>query len=357
GMYCRHGNEGIDNNNANDVSQPLYNLTKKDWWMHHENRIDLFPPAAGDFLELRAGGYVTLELSVNRAFTTTSENPILGEFPNGQNEIFPSGRSAEGCVTEPNLHTKSEAEAAGTVLAISYANTLDGVSSDNLGVISVAYKTPWRRLVNYSLPMMPTCSDAGCHCAWGWVPTGCGRPDMYMQPFKCKVTNGFSIFGPPTFKPAKALPPVWCQDDPSKCIVGPKQMIYYNQLDGNNVNLTGVDNAGNPKKPAYDMRYGWADGTPQTLAMFVRFATHDSRSFRRRTVGLRALCEDSSRQEAVCARLVRGWVPVRSCPCREGAAPPLALIYVMFLGRAWKIFIYRNLLSHHFELFRSLCRL
>ncbi|KAF5311635.1 hypothetical protein D9611_009517 [Ephemerocybe angulata] len=260
GMYCRLGNEGIDNNNANDVSQPLYNLTKKDWWMHHENRIDQFPPAAGDFLELRAGGYVTLELAVNRAFTTTSGNPILGEFPNGQNEIFPSGRSQEGCVTEPNLHTKSEAEAAGTVLAISYANTLDGVSSDNLGVISVAYNTPWRRLVNYSLPMMPTCSDAGCHCAWGWVPTGCGRPDMYMQPFKCKVTNGFSIFGPPTFKPAKALPPVWCQDDPSKCIVGPKQMIYYNQLDGNNVNLTGVDDAGNPKKPAYDMRYGWADG-------------------------------------------------------------------------------------------------
>jgi hypothetical protein len=38
------------------------------------------------------------------------------------------------------VHTKSEAEAAGTVLAISYASRVQDTSDINLSVISVAYK-------------------------------------------------------------------------------------------------------------------------------------------------------------------------------------------------------------------------
>ncbi|TEB40115.1 hypothetical protein FA13DRAFT_55262 [Coprinellus micaceus] len=262
GMYCRGGADpNVDNQNANDVSQPLFNVTKRVWWMHAENGCDKLPPPAGEFLELPSGGQVTLELATNRAFTTTSTQPLrLGVFGNGEDFIFPEHVSEEGCVWEPNLHTKSEAEAAGTVLAISYASRVQDTSDINLSVISVAYNTPWRRLANYSIPLLPPCGVDGCICAWGWVPLGCGRPDMYMQPFRCKVVGENAIVTTYKVRPKSAKPPVWCQDDSTKCVKGAKQMIYYNQLDGNNIDLTGKNNEGNPRKPAYDMRYGYANG-------------------------------------------------------------------------------------------------
>jgi hypothetical protein len=42
---------------------------------------------------------------------------------------------------------------------------------------------------------------------------------MYMQGFRCRVTGktGSSAVAP-------AVPPVWCEDDKSKCIQGPKQV-------------------------------------------------------------------------------------------------------------------------------------
>jgi hypothetical protein len=85
---------------------------------------------------------------------------------------------------------------------------------------------------------------------------------MYMQPFRCKVVGENAIVTTYKVRPKSAKPPVWCQDDSTKCVKGAKQMIYYNQLDGNNIDLTGKDNEGNPRKPAYDMRYGYANGKP-----------------------------------------------------------------------------------------------
>jgi hypothetical protein len=71
-MYCRNGTSGEDDNNTNTAVNQLYNLTKTDWWFHHDRKCDAFPPVAGDFLELPAGGSVIVELAHNRAQTALS---------------------------------------------------------------------------------------------------------------------------------------------------------------------------------------------------------------------------------------------------------------------------------------------
>ncbi|TFK27578.1 hypothetical protein FA15DRAFT_723035 [Coprinopsis marcescibilis] len=253
-MYCGKGNEvGVDNNNANIVSRPMFNariLTRRDWWFQHYAGCDQFPPPAGEVLEIPSGGEFTVELANNRAFTTRSGHPVLGIYPNGKDEITSDGISEEGCIFEPNIHTKSELEAAGTAFAISYANDFEQVTPENLVVFSVLYHTPYRRLSTYQAPNLPQCPPGGCTCAWGWLTSDCGRPDFYMQAFKCTVTNPDLTISPTTISPAQ--PPVWCEDDLTKCIKGPKQMIYFLQLDGNNVEVDGVDRDGKQKKPGCD---------------------------------------------------------------------------------------------------------
>lgn len=80
---------------------------------------------------------------------------------------------------------------------------------------------------------------------------------MYHIGYKCRVTN----VSPLATKPVgNGQPPVWCEDDQSKCIKGPKQMLYWNQLDGNNIAVSGQDLAGEPRSPAYNTKCGFADG-------------------------------------------------------------------------------------------------
>ena len=47
---------------------------------------------------------------------------------------------------------------------------------------------------------------------------------MYMQNHRCKVTGTTS-----TKTLATAQPPVWCRDDPAKCVSGAKQMLAWNR--------------------------------------------------------------------------------------------------------------------------------
>lgn len=47
---------------------------------------------------------------------------------------------------------------------------------------------------------------------------------MYMQNHRCKVTGSTS-----TKKLGTPKPPVWCRDDPAKCVRGPKQMMAWNR--------------------------------------------------------------------------------------------------------------------------------
>ncbi|KAJ8469013.1 hypothetical protein ONZ45_g17037 [Pleurotus djamor] len=246
-MYCLNGNErGTVNQNSNAAVQPLFQLRRDDWWFHHVNNCDQFPPAPGDFLELPAGGQFTVEHAVNQAATTLSfDGRFAGEWTNGQ-EMPSLSRLPDGnlpCIGEPNIHTQNESMAAGTAFAISYESDITRVTPENLVVFTVAYHTPWRRIANYSVPSaMPACPEEGCICAWGWVPNGCGEPNMYMLPYRCRVTNvspsGSSV------RLASGQPAVWCEDDPSRCTRGAKQMIFWNQAEGNNIEVSGADLSG-----------------------------------------------------------------------------------------------------------------
>jgi hypothetical protein len=78
---------------------------------------------------------------------------------------------------------------------------------------------------------------------------------MYHEALKCNVTGSTS------FKPiGRGQPPVWCEDDQSKCTRGPKQMMYWGQLDSNNIEVSGSDSSGSPKSPAYNAKCGFSDG-------------------------------------------------------------------------------------------------
>ncbi|CAG7847402.1 SubName: Full=Uncharacterized protein {ECO:0000313/EMBL:CCA68161.1} [Serendipita indica DSM 11827] len=266
GMYCVNGTTGTENQNTYDPVVPLYNLTKSDWWMHHSNKCDQFPPAPGDFLDIPSGGNFTVELAGNRAFTTLSyggrlvtawgdgkNHPDTYSITNLGDEPGPSG---SGCLPSPNLHAQNETMAAGTAFAISYQSELARVTLENLVVFTVLYHTPFKRLATYSVPAgMPSCPPEGCICTWLWVPDHCGEPNIYMHPYRCKVSGRTG-----TRKLATAKPPVWCEDDQTKCVKGAKQMVAWNQLDGNNVILTGKQRDGLSKSPGYNMKMGFSNG-------------------------------------------------------------------------------------------------
>ena len=46
---------------------------------------------------------------------------------------------------------------------------------------------------------------------------------MYMQGFKCRVTNASPVASRIV---GRAKPAVWCEGDPFKCVKGPKQVRY-----------------------------------------------------------------------------------------------------------------------------------
>ncbi len=140
-------------------------LTQKDWWFQHDRGCDKAPPLHGEYLELPAGRSFTVEIAASRAFTTLGPNPNFNGYFGGRQDPV---RSAEGCVIEPNLHTKDQYSASGTAFAISYHNSIDQVTPENLVVFTVRYHTPWQRVTTYDVPRdLPPCPAGGCTCAWG----------------------------------------------------------------------------------------------------------------------------------------------------------------------------------------------
>ncbi|KAJ2924699.1 hypothetical protein H1R20_g12389, partial [Candolleomyces eurysporus] len=254
-MWCLNGNTGKEDLNSYDIVSPLYQLSFRDWWFHHVNRCDEFPPAPGKFIDLPAGGSFKIEIASNRAKTELSYNGRdSSQWPDG--ETYPEDYNVPGCIISPNLHTQNHDRAAGTAFAIAYVSDIKQVTPQNLVVFSVRHKTPWKRVVYYDVPAaMPPCPPEGCICAWGWVPNGCGQPNMYHQAFRCRVTNSRS--NTPLATPQ---PPKWCEGNPGACTKGAKQMIYWNQLEGNNIQVDGRDAAGDFKSPGYNEKVGFADG-------------------------------------------------------------------------------------------------
>lgn len=284
-MYCFNGNTGSDNPNTNDAVQPLFQLSKANYWFHHENNCDQFPPAEGQFLALPAGGSFTVELADNKGVTSFSDNgkhtsawPDGKDHPDDYSVLNLAGAPISGshCIGSPNIHTQNQSMAAGTAFAISYNSDLSQVTPENLVVFSVRYNTPWKRLTTYDVPAaMPACPSGGCLCAWLWIPNGCGTPNIYMEGFKCTVTGATSTTPLGTPKPA-----VWCEDDPSKCVSGPKQMLIWNQAEGNNIEVEGYDLAGSHKSPAYNAKCGFKDGAQDDI--FATGSSTGKRLHRRR---------------------------------------------------------------------------
>ncbi|KAG6813008.1 hypothetical protein H0H92_014745 [Tricholoma furcatifolium] len=92
-----------------------------------------------------------------------------------------------------------------------------------------------------------------------------------MLPYRCQVTG---ITGNAAV--ALGTPGVWCEDNPSTCIVGAKQMLYWNQADGNNIEVSGTDLAGDPKSPAYNAKVGFANGAQTDIFEKAGTATQTS---------------------------------------------------------------------------------
>ncbi|KAF2006089.1 hypothetical protein P154DRAFT_606502 [Amniculicola lignicola CBS 123094] len=258
GMYCRGGPViGEDNQNTNTAVNPLYDLTKTDWWFQHDRGCDAVPPKAGEFLELPANGEVTVELAHNRAQTTLSyDGQFASDWPDGKDHPEDwNGWNTDGtpsvCLKEDGaMHTYNESSAGGTAFAISYNSELKDVTMENLVVFTTLDHTPWKRLATYKVPNLPECPPEGCTCAWLWIPNGCGTANMYMQGFKCKVTGATS-----TTPIGKAQVPVYCENDASKCVSGPKQMLAWHQKDGNNIETEQW------VTPNYNKKCGWADAS------------------------------------------------------------------------------------------------
>lgn len=94
----------------------------------------------------------------------------------------------------------------------------------------------------------------------------CGEPNIYMQGFKCKVSNSKSNTPLATPKPA-----VWCEGAPQNCTRGAKQFIAWNQKTGNNIQVEGYDLEGEHKSPAYNDKCGFSDGELGFLLILFRF--------------------------------------------------------------------------------------
>lgn len=69
---------------------------------------------------------------------------------------------------------------------------------------------------------------------------------MYHLGYRCKVVGQTGDAAM-----ASGKPPIWCEDDPDRCVQGAKQMLYWNQLEGDNIEVEGYDLARDPKSPAY----------------------------------------------------------------------------------------------------------
>ncbi|KAM0244352.1 hypothetical protein ACHAP5_006368 [Fusarium lateritium] len=146
GMYCRGGSDpNIDDPNTNLVVNPLWDLPQEKWWMQADRGCHEVPPAEGDFLELPAGGEFTVELAINRAFTSLShDGKHVSDWPDGL--VHPEDWSSpdETSCLEDNkdgkggaLHTSNQTSAAGTAWAISYQSDIRNVTMDNLAVFTV----------------------------------------------------------------------------------------------------------------------------------------------------------------------------------------------------------------------------
>ena len=147
GMYCLGGNitdpkdPNKDNPNTNIAVLPLTNLTKEEWWWQHDRGCDLVPPEPGVFLEVPAGGNITVEIAHNRGQTTLSfDGKDVSDWPDGKQhpEDWSGPGNPPDCIQDDGaMHTNNQSMAGGTAFGISYNSDLTAVTIENLAIISI----------------------------------------------------------------------------------------------------------------------------------------------------------------------------------------------------------------------------
>ncbi|KZV85461.1 hypothetical protein EXIGLDRAFT_841482 [Exidia glandulosa HHB12029] len=300
-MYCRNGFSNEEVPAGRFVADPQTGLDWDEFWFR--GKCKDFPPPDGEFLELPAGGYATLELAGNKAATSINMGVRnLTEWGDGEgmsasshfSKLHPRiidracaehpelehrvalNDSLSNCVGEPNLHALDEANASGSALAIAYKSDIHSVEWSDLVVFSVAPNTPWRRIAKFEVPKdMPACPDGGCICAWGWSPDWCARDNLYMNGFRCKVTNARA--DAPRVAPAQVAK--WCEvpSEDGACVAGPKGIIIHSQQDAiNNVPTADITSlqktqrdgrfdVGHFRSPGYNEKMGFMPGAQNDI--------------------------------------------------------------------------------------------
>ncbi|CAM0140360.1 hypothetical protein VKS41_007010 [Umbelopsis sp. WA50703] len=210
------------NPNSNKAVQPLRDYTLEEWWWH--GAMD-DKPDADQVFELPAGGSASMEIADNKAFTSMGAH---GMYPNPRKAPVPWNNTDNGW---GNMHAVHRQDVAGCALGIAYNDKPEDVKPEDFAIFSVVHDCPARQLQSFDIPNLPKCPNGRCQCSWFWIHKSIGGTDqMYMTPFVCNVTNTKS-----TKKVGKAIPPVKCDTDPSKCVVGAKQPMYWMQKEGNNM--------------------------------------------------------------------------------------------------------------------------
>ncbi|KAF8057592.1 hypothetical protein FPV67DRAFT_1724500 [Lyophyllum atratum] len=223
---------------------PLKNRTFTDWWFH--GHLD-FPPNAGDFFELPAGGAATAEIACNKNATSyfTSADGVDARNSTNPNDVCPGKGIAA-------YHTTGPDDLTGCALAIAYKSDARDVKPEEFTVFSVNQTCVWTRFTEFRVPArMPPCPEGGCI--------------YYMNGFKCNITGSASqaavSLAPPRVPRRCGADPVnnKRQSAPANCTYGAKQPFYWSNQEGNNM----FEGASTP--PVYNDMYNFLDGAQDDI--------------------------------------------------------------------------------------------
>lgn len=203
-----------EDHNQSDLSNPLRDLPLTSWWFH--GRLNN-PPAPGAFMSLPAGGVYHGEVSCNKAFTRYG-------YPGSrqQDEIYACPKpDPKSKTTTGAMHTidawdtpvQELKDVTGCAIAIAYESDPKKIKPEDFVVISTNYTCPWFKEVDFEIPSdLPACPEGGCHCMWGWVPSGNGGiKEMYTLNYRCKVEGAKGTRALPKRMPFLIRALLWCR--------------------------------------------------------------------------------------------------------------------------------------------------
>ncbi|OCF78392.1 hypothetical protein I204_00332 [Kwoniella mangroviensis CBS 8886] len=268
-------NHNYNNNQPVNPLRQADSLSTAQWFGHG---LLGYPPKSGDFMVLPSGGTYNGEVSCNRAQTSLGNpsdtsakyqyackvSPSLSCF--GATTNFgkqPDGGqySGVGALHVMNTYNGSVDNSlfGGTALAIAYTSDPSSLSPNDMTVISVNQNSVWEREISYQIPAgLPPCPEGGCICTWNWIHQGGkgeGYPyEIYNVAYRCQVTGQTNSAN----TVQRGAVPNKCDNNPSKCVKGPKTPMYLWQADGNN-----LPNLDTP--PNYRDNWGFADGAQNDI--------------------------------------------------------------------------------------------